>query len=616
MWFLQLKEFLESNPEYPSQKTDRELYQWVAQQRNRKKNGTLKNEEIRKLNLINFAWSIVEWKWNRQFEIFEEYAKSNEFPPCKGIDDDELVKWYKYQQTYIRDGKIISDYQKSKFLSIDRNFAGPSSRKKWLEPYRELVTFREENPDKWPQYNREEKDSIESRLNVFCQTMRKRYRENDLGNYWFDKLTKIDFNFEGRTDNWTKYFEEVQFLLSNKKSVSAEEIGNKTYSWVLRHKKKLDEGTLSEYQTKKVQSLNLDQFFVPWEEKYERVKAWVKENDRLPTKTTNDELHIWLASQRIRYKNGTLSDEEIDKIKNLGYDLEAKGLERFEEKWLAQFNEYKEFLNQNQREPSYGIENERQLYIWVQSQRAARAGRNRKPLPQKRIDLLDSINFKWVGEGVGGGETWEERFQDFCLHIKPNGKLVLPSRINGQRNPLYSWWINQNIAFEKGELSSDRIQQFQNVKIELGKSENNSVQDGFTKWSNKLHEIADFINKNGQYPRAGKDNEQRNLYQSLARTKRAFKNNELSEKQLELLKELNIGISENNSVRDGFTKWSNKLHEIADFINKNGQYPRAGKDNEQRNLYQSLARTKRAFKNNELSEKQLELLKELNIGME
>ncbi|RJE72587.1 DEAD/DEAH box helicase [Reichenbachiella sp. MSK19-1] len=542
LWFLKLKEFLDKNPEYPSQKTDRKLYQWVAQQRNRKKNGTLKNEEIRKLNSISFAWSIVEWKWNKQFEIFEEYAKSNEFPPCKGIDNDELVKWHKYQQTCIREGKIISDYQKNKFLSIDGKFAGPASRKKWIPTYNDLVNFRKENPDRWPLYNREDKDSRENGLYVFCQTIRKRYRENDLSDYWFEKMAEIDFNFGGKTDNWTNYFEEVKDLISDKDSISADQIGNNAYSWILRHKKNLDEGTLSEYQTKKIQTLNLDRFFEGWEERFEKISKWVEENGKIPTKHAHSEFNSWLYSQRSRYKKGTLTEDQITSLRALGFDLEGRGKERFEEKWLAQFMEYKDFVNQNNREPSYRTESEKQLYLWVAAQRAVNAGnaRNRKSLSQKRLDLLNSINFKWVGEGAGGEESWEERFQDFCSHIKPNGKLMLPSRIDGKANPLYTWWINQNIAFDKGELSSDRIQQFQNVKIELGKSENNSVRDGFTKWSNKLHEIADFINKNGHYPRAGKDKEQSNLYQSLARTKRVFKNNELSEKQLELLKELNI----------------------------------------------------------------------------
>ncbi|PZX09660.1 Mrr restriction endonuclease-like protein [Breznakibacter xylanolyticus] len=50
IWFLQFKEFVDTNNgQYPTEEENIELYRWVAQQRNRKKNNTLKNEEIRKL---------------------------------------------------------------------------------------------------------------------------------------------------------------------------------------------------------------------------------------------------------------------------------------------------------------------------------------------------------------------------------------------------------------------------------------------------------------------------------------------------------------------------------------------------------------------------------------
>ncbi|MEZ4920025.1 MAG: helicase associated domain-containing protein [Saprospiraceae bacterium] len=116
---------------------------------------------------------------------------------------------------------------------------------------------------------------------------------------------------------------------------------------------------------------------------------------------------------------------------------------------------------------------------------------------------------------------------------------MLPSTINGSRNILYTWWINQKIAFE-GELADDRVKAFQNIGIDLKTIKNNSKRDGFTKWANRVYEIAEFIKETGHYPKAGKDKKQGNLYQSLARTKRAFKNNELSEKQIELLNELKI----------------------------------------------------------------------------
>jgi predicted helicase len=71
LWYLKLKNYLKANNDYPSKKDDKDLYNWIANQRNRKKNGTLKNEELRKLNTINFVWNVVEWKWERMFAEFQ-----------------------------------------------------------------------------------------------------------------------------------------------------------------------------------------------------------------------------------------------------------------------------------------------------------------------------------------------------------------------------------------------------------------------------------------------------------------------------------------------------------------------------------------------------------------
>lgn len=540
LWFLNLKNYLENNnQEYPSKKDDKDLYNWIANQRNRKKNGTLKNEELRKLHSIDFVWSIVEWKWDRMYSQFQEYAKVNVFPPCQGIDDEELVKWHKYQTNCIKENKIISKEQKRRFLLINNRFEGPSSRKKWFEPYNELVKFRQENQNSWPQYNRDNPKSLESELNVFCQSIRKRFREGVLENYWFEKMLTIGFNFEGKTDHWTDYWKTIKELLESRKSVSVNEIGENAYSWIIRHKKKYDNGELNEYELKKIEELNLDQFFETWEQTFDKIKEWIQKNGNLPTRTTQKDYHSWLGSQRSRYKNNRLSEEQIKALQSIEYDLDAKGIEKNEQKWLESFNQLKTFIETNGRYP--GPTNEKDLYIWVQSQRAAKAGnlRNRKPLSKERVDLLDSINFSWIGEGKAN-QPWDESFSDFKAHIMPNGRLILPSRINGERNILYTWWTNQKIAFEKGELDEQRIKAFESIGINLSSSKNGSIRDGFTKWANRLHEISTFIKENGHYPKAGSDKIQSNLYQSLARTRRAYINNELSERQLKLLNELHI----------------------------------------------------------------------------
>ncbi len=540
LWFLELKKWLNKNNDYPSLKDNKELYRWVALQRNRKKKGELKNEEIRKLNSINFAWDIVEWKWNNMFDVFKEYASKNVFPPCKDIDDDEIVKWYKYQQSCIKDEKIISDEQKKKFQNIDSKFLGPASRKKWIPQYEALVRYRELNPNKWPQYNRDDSNSSENKLSNFCQTIRKRYKEDDLGDYWFEKMVELNFNFEGKTDNWTEYYNEIKALLSDRTSISIEAIGNNAYSWITRHRNWQEKGKLSKYQSDKIDELKLDRFFETWDDIFEKVKKWVEENGKIPTRHQHKDYNSWLYSQRACYKKGTLEQYKIDKVIALGFDMKGKGKQINEQKWLAQYNEYKDFLEKNDREPS--VTNENKLYVWVQSQRAHRAGnlKRRNAMPQDRIDLLDSINFNWVGVGVAT-QSWEESFNELKSHILPDGRLSLPSSINGERNILYTWWMHQKIAFEKGELSKERIKAFEDININLASVTNNSKRDGFSKWAKGLYRIADFIKKTGTYPKKNpNDKEESNLYQSFSRTKRMYKKAELSDRQIELINELKI----------------------------------------------------------------------------
>ncbi len=613
LWYLKLKNYLKVNNDYPSKKNDKNLYNWIASQRNRKKNGTIKNEELRKLNSIQFIWNIIEWKWERMFLVFQEYATENEFPPFKGIDDDELVKWYNYQLTCIRENKIIStsqidrflsiderfkgspirkkweimfsvfkDYatenafppckdidddelvkwykyqhscirdnkiiipeQKKRFLAIDNKFEGPSSRKKWIEPYRELVNFRLENPDKWPQYERENTNSIESKLYIFCQTMRKRYRENDLGNYWFEKMASIDFNFEGKTDNWTQYWLEIKDLLKNRDNISVDEIGNNAYSWILRHRKKYNEGKLSEYHTKKIEELNLDSFFETWEQKFEKVKEWIDENEKLPTRTTQKDFHSWLGSQRFRFNNNRLSKSEIQLLSSIGYDLDAKGNEKKKERWLEMFDNVKTFNQENDTWPKFGAEGlEGQMYNWCQAQRQAQAGTHsggkRKPLKQWQVDMLDSIKFVWNNRE--NDKTWDEWFQEFSQVDIVSGNVSIPSMIEGKRNPLYAWWAKQKHDYKNNKLLPEYLQKLKDFGIDEETALKSSSKDGFTKWANKLQEIVAFIEMNGHYPKAGVDKNQGNLYQSFARTKRAFKNNELSAKQIEMLNQFDLDL--------------------------------------------------------------------------
>ncbi|MFV7234835.1 Helicase associated domain protein [Flavobacterium sp. ZB4R12] len=540
IWFLELKDYLELNDDYPSQTVNKDLYSWVTQQRNRKNNGVLKIEEIRKLNSINFAWDIVKWKWDKMFEKFKSYSEVNIYSPFKGFDDSDLVNWYRSQVGYINDNKTLTDEQITKFKCIDSKFLGSGSRKKWIAIYEDLVEWRNKNPNRWPQYNRTDKNSGESKLNVFCQTIRKRFRENDLEDYWYDKITELQFNYEGKTDAWTDYFEKIKSILNTRTSISIDEIGSNEYNWIYRHRKDLDEGKLSEFQSQKIKELSLDSFFETWEQTFEKVKNWQIDNNKLPTGVTNKDFYSWLSSQKVKYKNGNLSEQQIMNLKSIGFNLITEGKEKNEEKWTERLNQYSDFIKENKKEPSYAAGGvEKILYLWCAAQRAVKAGnaKNRIPLSKERESALNNINFNWIGEGTFI-QSWEDSFNEFKQHVDIKGNLNLSLTINGERNILYTWWTNQKSLFKNNQLSEERIKAFYEIGITFEKF-TDSKRDGYTKWANRTKEIAEFIKINGVYPKAGKD-DQRNLYQSLARTKKAFKDDKLSEKQIELLKKLNI----------------------------------------------------------------------------
>ena len=475
IWFLELKSYLQTYNDYPSKTYNKDLYAWVAQQRNKKKKGTIKIEETKKLNTINFAWNIVDFKWNKLFETFEEYSKTNVFPPFKGVDSEDLVKWYKYQQTCVKENKIISIEQKNKFLKIDNQFQGPSSRKKWIPIYEELISWREENPNNWPAYNRSETKSRESRLCIFCQTIRKRYRENDLGDYFLDKMTELDFNFEGTTDNWKEKFDKIKSILEGTKILSNDEIDQNTLDWIYIHKRKLNQGKLSDYKSKKVRELNLDRFFKNWEKTFFEVENWVRENGKLPTRLEHKKHISWLNSQRAVYKKGNLSEDQINKLIAIGYDLEGK---RNLNKWLVMYDNLVAFRSHNPGSwPKYGAAGtEGQLYNWCQSNRQAKAGTHsggrRKPLKQWKVDKLDKLGFVWNNRS--DEKTWEEWFTEFSENITQNKIVNIPSRLNEKNNPLYAWWAKQKYDFRNNKLPIERINAFRGVGIDLSNLKSNS----------------------------------------------------------------------------------------------------------------------------------------------
>jgi hypothetical protein len=469
--YTELKSFLDKNGRFPAKNEYPELERWIKIQQTDLGKGKIDNEKKEKLDQLRFIWSNQEKHWEDMFLRLVKYAALNRFEP-DAETDKELYSWYGTQKTYLNKGKLTEN-RKEKIQSIV--FEGPANRNKWFELYTELVAFRALKPQEWPGYDRNEPDTLESRLANFCQTIRKRYRENSLEKYWFDKFAEINFNFGGNKDNWIEIYNEVKEIIKDRESVSIKGIGEKAYNWIYRYKKYYDKGVrLTPKKRKLIEELNLDRFFESWDCKFTKVKDWLTITGKFPTRLSNNELHTWLASQRIRFQTGFLSESEIEKLNNIGFDLLGLGNEKDELRWKEQFKHLELFLKLNPaRWPSfYSKGDERILYSWCQTQRQAQAGTSfggrRKPLAEWKVQKLNTIGFQWNVE-----EKHEKAFILNCEKIKEfrlnNPTKNIPAKIDGRANPLYLFLVRQKCAYAKGNYSAEHFDRLLKIGIDLSK---------------------------------------------------------------------------------------------------------------------------------------------------
>lgn len=90
-------------------------------------------------------------------------------------------------------------------------------------------------------------------------------------------------------------------------------------------------------------------------------------------------------------------------------------------------------------------------------------------MTQDKIDLLNSLNFKWIGDGIGGGEIWEANFEELKLFLQKNNILSIKTKIGNKSNPLYLWFNRQKKSFKKENYDSIKIEKFLSIGIDLMK---------------------------------------------------------------------------------------------------------------------------------------------------
>ncbi|MFP7486410.1 helicase associated domain-containing protein [Priestia filamentosa] len=88
---------------YPENKS---LSLWVRKLRNDYRKGKVSLERIEKLNSIEFAWNIHNWKWGQYYLALKEYVKINGHPLVHWQEDKELSSWVIRQRTAYKEERL------------------------------------------------------------------------------------------------------------------------------------------------------------------------------------------------------------------------------------------------------------------------------------------------------------------------------------------------------------------------------------------------------------------------------------------------------------------------------------------------------------------------------
>jgi hypothetical protein len=471
--FKELSNFLKEFNHFPEKSDNPKLYAWMASLMTEHKRNRLDQKYVEQLNSIGFIWSRREFNWFNKAEEVKKMLLEDKIIPSYD-KDTTLYHWLNsnlelfHRNRLSEDKKLVineinellKDIQNS---IVEEPIVKISARElKWTQKLKDLVLFRNENPKSWPQI--EATDEAEKKLGIWCQDLRRRFRKKLLEEHWISKLEEIEFNFEGKFDNWKDRFEELNnFLQINHE---APDTKNELYTWARLQFNRFFE--LPEEKQELLQSINFLNYFEEksWDKRYSDLKEFVMFYKKIPTKKSNQELYNWLSVQRAKHKKGELSDNETSLLLKLGVDLSPT--ETREDVWNFKYDALIKFREKNpDRWPSFFSEGiEKKIYEWCQAQRQvnAKTAQRRRELSQDRIKKLNKIGFHWSLDELID-KNWEDTFKKLENFIAENNSTIIPATIDGKYNSLYTWIRNQKIAIQKGKLSTDKVERLMTLGV-------------------------------------------------------------------------------------------------------------------------------------------------------
>ena len=386
------------------------LGNWIRDQRDIYASRKLSEERIEKLRSIGFVLEKTN-PWEEKYQLakayYEEHGDLN-MPHDYTSNGVWLGKWLN-EQKLIAEGKRkkqLTSEQLTKLEEIGFHYGATLYEQQWNERFELAKAYYEEygNLDIPKDYC-----VGDFQLGIWIRQQKNQYRAGAMPEERSKKLSDIGIAWDNAAkkriaDSYTIGFWHLENYISEKgiDAITNNVVCSDGYNlgkWISNCKSKYKNGKLEKKHITHFQQLGISFEAVDsWEERYQELKSYLKESNVTSVlKGTIDkngyDLYYWVSDQRRAYKSGKLTQEQMQKLDDIGYPFYADSSSRqnkLQERWLKKYKIVLEYSESHKGEHTAKAVVYKGVPIvsWLSNQQVQFKKGNMIP---ERIELLQKI---------------------------------------------------------------------------------------------------------------------------------------------------------------------------------------------------------------------------------